>query len=83
MNKMVYQSENPIADWFISMKEVMKNVDLSEIHDSEKCHGKMVSISVDLVGIERCGYCNKIVDYKGFLKSKLKHEMERNIKQVV
>ena len=80
---MVYISENPLADWFMSMKEVMKKVDLSEIHDCEKCHGRLVAITVDNVGIERCGYCNQVVKYSEFIKSKLKDDIQRKVKQVV
>jgi hypothetical protein len=41
----------------------------SELHDCEKSHGKIVMIEVDVVGVERCGYCHKPVDYSGwFLK---------------
>lgn len=36
---------------------------LEEIHNCEECQGKIVSISVDLLGVTRCGYCNKVVDY--------------------
>ena len=43
-------------------------MELSEIHDCEKCHGKMVSISVEAFGITRCGYCNQAVDYLPYFK---------------
>ena len=42
--------------------------DLSEIHDCEKCHGKLVMISIDALGVTRCGYCNEVVDYKGWIE---------------
>jgi len=37
---------------------------LSEIHNCEKCHGKIVCISIDKLGVTRCGYCHQIVNYK-------------------
>lgn len=39
---------------------------LEEIHDCEKCHNKMVCISVDMFGNTYCGYCSQPVDYKSF-----------------
>jgi len=39
-------------------------MELSELHDCEKCHGKIVSIAVDKLGNEYCGYCGERVDYK-------------------
>lgn len=38
--------------------------ELEKIHDCKKCHGKIVCISVDKLGVTRCAYCNKVVDYK-------------------
>jgi hypothetical protein len=74
---MVYLTEaHPKADWFESMREVLKDIDLSEIHDCEKCRGKIVSITVDLVGIERCGYCGQVVPYSQFIKKKIKEKEE-------
>ena len=46
-------------------------MNLSELHDCKKSHGKMVMISHDLVGVTRCGYCNKVVDYTAWFKSEL------------
>jgi len=43
-------------------------MELSELHNCKKCHGKIVLISVDLVGITRCGYCNEVVDYKKWIE---------------
>lgn len=40
----------------------------SELHDCDKCHGKIVEITVDMLGVERCGYCNEVVDYSGWFK---------------
>jgi len=44
--------------------------DLSELHDCDKCHDKMVGISVDKLGVQRCSYCNQVVDYAGWFKRK-------------
>ena len=44
-------------------------MDLSELHDCKKCHGKMVMISVDHCGVTRCGYCNEVVDYNKWFKT--------------
>lgn len=41
----------------------MRNIDLSKIHDCEKCHGKIVGIEVDKLGNTYCGYCHERVDY--------------------
>ena len=41
----------------------MKGIDLSKIHDCEKCHGKMVFIDVDKLGNTYCSYCHEKVDY--------------------
>jgi len=48
-------------------------MELSEIHDCEKCHGKIVCISIDALGVTRCAYCNQVVNYKpyyDFIKTK-------------
>ena len=41
--------------------------DLSVIHDCDKCHNKIVGISVDLFGNTYCGYCGDKVDYMLFI----------------
>lgn len=46
---------------------------LNEVHDCEKCHGKMVVISVDIMGNTRCGYCREIVDYRKFIEKHIPH----------
>ena len=76
---MVYISDDVMSDVDLMLKhsKILHTIDLSEIHDCKKCRGKIVSISVDYVGVERCGYCNQVVDYKGFLRRKLK-EFETN-----
>ena len=42
--------------------------ELSEIHNCEKCQGKIVAITIDKVGITRCAYCNEVVDYSNYFK---------------
>lgn len=41
---------------------------LSEIHNCKKCQGKIVTISIDKLGVTRCGYCNQVVDYRDYFK---------------
>lgn len=48
------------------------DIDFSKLHDCKECHGKMINITKDLIGVERCGYCGQVVDYTGFIK---KHKM--------
>ncbi len=48
----------------------MKEIDLSKIHDCEKCHEKIVGISVDKLGSTYCGYCHERVDYSSLRISK-------------
>ncbi len=38
-------------------------MELNEIHDCEKCHGKIVMITTDAFGNSKCGYCGEMVDY--------------------
>ena len=45
---------------------------LSEVHNCEKCQGKIVCATIDDFGITRCAYCNEIVDYSN------KKEKEKN-----
>lgn len=49
--------------------------ELSEIHDCDACHGKIVCISVDNVGVTRCGYCNAIVNYENYYRNLYKDEI--------
>lgn len=37
---------------------------LSQIHDCEKSHGKLVRIEMDNLGNTYCGYCHERVDYR-------------------
>ena len=34
-----------------------------DIHDCEKCHDKIILITVDKFGNTYCGYCHERVDY--------------------
>lgn len=43
---------------------------LSDIHNCEKCQGKIVGISINNVGITRCAYCHQVVDYSEYFKYK-------------
>ena len=48
---------------------------LEEVHDCEKCHGKIVCISVDNIGVTRCGYCNAVVNYGQYYDKLYKDEV--------
>ena len=52
--------------------EKMESMDLSELHDCEQCHGKMVLISVNKLGITSCGYCSEQVNYEEYAIKKYK-----------
>jgi ribosomal protein L37AE/L43A len=45
---------------------------LEQIHTCEKCKGKIVAISIDKLGVTRCGYCNAVVDYTPYYMEILK-----------
>lgn len=47
-------------------------MNLSELHDCDKCHGKLVSIEVDAMGNSYCGYCHERVDYRSWFEKELK-----------
>jgi thiol-disulfide isomerase/thioredoxin len=47
-------------------------MNLSEIHDCEKCHDKGVMIETDMFGNTYCGYCHQPVNYKPFFEEALK-----------
>lgn len=57
-------------------------MELEEIHDCEKCHGKIVCISVDNVGVTRCGYCNEVVDYGPYYQNLYKDEIPALIEKL-
>ena len=49
---------------FETMEEFQKAMkNLSNYHDCEKCHNKMVAISFDPIGGTKCGYCGEYVKY--------------------
>ena len=52
------------------------------MHDCEKCRGKIVFISVDNLGITRCGYCNQVVDYGPYYRNLYKDEIPELINQL-
>ena len=53
----------PCAGWGFVME-------LSELHNCPKSEGNIVGISIDALGVERCGYCNAVVKYSEFFKRK-------------
>ena len=57
-------------------------VSLEEIHNCKKCRGKIVCISVDNVGVTRCGYCNAVVDYKPYYHNLYKDEVLQLIEEL-
>ena len=50
------------------MKKMIQRPKLEEIHNCEKCRGKIVLISIDYLGVTRCGYCNSVVNYQNVYK---------------
>lgn len=68
-------------DSFEEVQEAMKN--LSDYHDCEKCHGKIVVFGLDGLGNVTCAYCDMIVKYptlskKGFVIEKEKWKKKLN-----
>ena len=49
-------------------------VSLEDIHNCDKCKGKIVLISIDKLGVTRCGYCNEVVNYKLYYDNIYKDE---------
>lgn len=41
---------------------------LEDYHDCKKCHGKIVCISINQLGVTKCSYCNQVVDYTDYFK---------------
>jgi hypothetical protein len=68
-----------IIDVCKDCKKVLKEIDLSKIHNCEKCQGKIVCISVDSTGISRCSYCNEVVDYNKFIKQEIINEKQKRL----
>ena len=50
-------------------------MELEDIHNCELCRGKIVCISVDELGVTRCGYCNQVVDYRPYYSNLYKGDM--------
>jgi len=64
------------------MERQKRRLNLSEVHDCEKCHGKIVCISVDKLGNTYCGYCGQRVDYmKYFKESGMMDYLEEQLKK--
>lgn len=59
----------------------LQDIDLSEIHNCKKCQGKIVCITVDKLGIERCSYCGKIIPYRQFIERKLGMSVKKYIEK--
>ena len=51
-------------------------MNLQQLHNCEKSNGKLVMISADKLGVTRCGYCNEVVDYVGWIKAKISKEVK-------
>ena len=60
----------------------IQEFDLSKIHNCEKCQGKIVMISIDKLGITRCGYCNQVVNYSDFFKYKIALHQLHQLKEL-
>lgn len=45
---------------------------LNEIHNCKKCQGKIVCISIDKLGVTRCNYCDRVVNYEPYFIERLK-----------
>lgn len=54
-------------------------LDISDMHSCEQSEGKIVCITIDNLGITKCAYCNKVVDYSDYFKYK---EAERQLKEL-
>jgi len=69
-------------DSFDEVQEAMNH--LEDYHDCEKCHDKMVFMSLDKLGNTSCGYCGEKVNYpklskKGFEIEKKKWVDSQNL----
>jgi len=54
-------------------------VKLSDVHDCPQSHNKIILISIDDVGVTRCGYCNSVVDYRMYHNKIYKEMMDSNL----
>lgn len=50
-------------------------MELSQVHDCEQCHNKIVCISIDEFGNTYCGYCHQQVNYKPYYDNLYKQEI--------
>ena len=66
-------------DSFEEVHEAMK--DLSKYHDCEKCHGKIVGITIDKLGNMCCAYCGQVVKYPKLSKKGFELEREKWLKE--
>ena len=65
-------------DTWEEYSDAMKH--LSDYHDCEKCHGKIVMISIDKLGNTICGYCKEIVKYPKMKKEAFEKILKEKIK---
>ena len=56
-------------------------MELSEIHNCKKSQGKIVSITIDKLGVTRCAYCNQVVNYSAFFRFFDVDEMLKEVKK--
>jgi len=68
-------NEKGECETFEEYKHEMEN--LQKYHDCEKCHGKIVAISMDNFGNTRCGYCGVKVRYPKISKELFAGEMAK------
>jgi ribosomal protein L37AE/L43A len=47
----------------LCQERTMIGKDMEELHNCEKCKGKIVCITIDKLGITRCAYCHQQVNY--------------------
>ena len=57
-------------------------MELEEIHDCKECHGKIVLIEVDNVGVTHCGYCHAVVNYGPYYDNLYKDKIPELINQL-
>ena len=56
--------------------------ELSEIHNCKECQNKIVSITLDKLGVTRCAYCNQVVDYSDYFKYKEAKRVLEKLKEI-
>jgi len=66
-------------DSFEEVQEAMKH--LSDYHDCEKCHNKIVGIGMDKLGNTTCAYCGQIVKYPKLSQRGFEIEKEKWLKE--